>query len=132
MRPFFFTLFLIVISEYCFAQKWDDCCWKKTTSGLEYKIEDPGEGKKLQLRDSVNIRWIWYDCETGEVLENSLELMGIHKWSVGSGVFIIGFEEGLRQLKRGGKAFLKIPPRIAFGKNGLDGRKTFCYYIEVL
>ena len=131
MRAILFFLFITLTSNNLFSQKWVDCCWEKTSSGLEYKIENAGEGKKLQPGDSVNIRWIWYDCETGEVLENSIELMGIHKWAVGSGVFIIGFEEGLRKLKKGGSGYIKIPPKIAFGKNGLNGRKTFCYYIVV-
>ena len=132
MRSILFLLLTIITSNDLLSQKWTDCCWEKTSSGLEYKIENPGEGKKLQLGDSVNIRWVWYDCETGEVLENSLEIMGIYKWSVGSGVFVIGFEEGFKKIKRGGSAYLKIPPKIAFGKKGLNGRKTFCYYIEVL
>jgi FKBP-type peptidyl-prolyl cis-trans isomerase len=132
MRTILFLLFISIASNDLLSQKWTDCCWEKTSSGLEYKIEKPGEGKKLQRGDSVNIRWIWYDCETGQVLENSLELMGVFKWSVGSGRFIIGFEEGFKKLKRGGSAYLKIPPKIAFGKKGLDGRKTFCYFIEVL
>ena len=131
MRSIFFLVFFTIASGNLLSQKWVDCCWEKSASGLEYKIEKPGEGKKLQRGDSINIRWIWYDCETGEVLENSLELMGIHKWAVGSGVFIIGFEEGLENLKRGGSAYIKIPPKIAFGKKGLNGRKTFCYYIVV-
>jgi FKBP-type peptidyl-prolyl cis-trans isomerase FkpA len=132
MKTVLFLLCVIFASNNLFSQKWEDCCWEKSASGLEYKIEKPGEGKKLQRSDSVNIRWIWFDCETGEVLENSLEIMGVYKWSVGSGVFVIGFEEGFKKLKRGGTAYLKIPPKIAFGKNGLNGRKTFCYFIEVL
>jgi FKBP-type peptidyl-prolyl cis-trans isomerase FkpA len=132
MKTILFLLFIILTSNDLLSQKWEDCCWEKSASGLEYKIEKPGEGKKLQRSDSVNIRWIWFDCETGEVLENSLEIMGVYKWSVGSGVFVIGFEEGFKKLKRGGTAYLKIPPKIAFGKNGLNGRKTFCYFIEVL
>jgi FKBP-type peptidyl-prolyl cis-trans isomerase FkpA len=132
MKTVLFFLSVIFASNDLLSQKWEDCCWEKSASGLEYKIEKPGEGKKLQRSDSVNIRWIWFDCETGEVLENSLEIMGVYKWSVGSGVFVIGFEEGFKKLKRGGTAYLKIPPKIAFGKNGLNGRKTFCYFIEVL
>jgi|SRR6185436_1256574 len=132
MKSILFLLLTTIVSSHLLSQKWADCCWERSASGLEYKIEKPGDGKKLQLGDSVNIRWIWFDCDTGEVLENSLELMGIYKWSVGSGVFVIGFEEGLKKLKKGGQAFLKIPPKIAFGKKGLDGRKTFCYFIEVL
>lgn len=132
MRSILFLLFTTIISNVLLSQKWVDCCWERSASGLEYKIEKSGEGKKLQLGDSINIRWIWYDCETGEVLENSLELMGVYKWSVGSGVFVIGFEEGFKKLKRGGTAYIKIPPKIAFGKKGLNGRKTFCYFIEVL
>ena len=132
MRSILFLLFMIAGPGNLLSQTWADCCWERSASGLEYKIEKTGEGRKLQRGDSVNIRWIWFDCDTGKILENSMELMGVYKWSVGSGVFVIGFEEGLKKLKRGGNAYLKIPPKLSFGKNGLDGRKTFCYYIEVL
>ena len=131
MRSILFLLFVTIASNNLLSQKWIDCCWERAASGLEYKIEKPGDGEKLHLGDSVNIRWIWYDCDTGEALENSMELMGIHKWAVGSGVFIPGFEEGLRKLRKGGSAYLKIPPKIAFGKKGLNGRTTFCYFIVV-
>lgn len=79
MRRVFFILFITITSHKIFAQKWTDCCWEKSPGGLEYKIEKPGEGKKLQPGDSVNIRWIWFDCDNGEVLENSLEIMGIYE-----------------------------------------------------
>ena len=132
MRTILYLLFFTIITHALSAQKWVDCCWERSAGGLEYKIEKPGQGEKLQTGDSINIRWIWYDCETGEVLENSLQLMGIYKWAVGAGTFIIGFEEGFKKLKRGGTAYIRIPPKIAFGKKGLNGRKTFCYFIEVL
>lgn len=66
MRSILFFLFITIASNDLFSKKWVDCCWEKSASGLEYKIEKPGDGEKLQRGDSVNIRWIWYDCDSGE------------------------------------------------------------------
>jgi len=132
MRSILLYMVFLMISSDLLSQTWTDCCWTKSESGLEYKIENKGKGKKLKSGDSVSIHWVWYDCETGEVLEKSREYNYKPRWAVGSETFVKGFEEGFRKLKRGGSAYIKIPPEIAFGNDGMNGRKTFCYFIEIL
>jgi FKBP-type peptidyl-prolyl cis-trans isomerase len=125
------SIFLLSFS-FSFSQTWKEFNWKKSDSGLEYKIVKKGKGKKPRQGDSVNIHWIWFECETGNLLENSDDHSPTFIWSLGSGTFVKGFEEGFSKLKRGGGAYIKIPPVLAFGKEGLNGRKTFCYFIEIL
>ena len=132
MRPILLTVIFISVSYFLFSQTWVDCCWKKSETGLEYKIEKKGKGKKLEQGDSVSIQWIWYECETGEIIEDSKAYTYQPRWAVGSGVFVKGFEEGFRKLKKKGKAFIRIPPQLSFGEEGVGGRKTFCYFIEIL
>lgn len=132
MKPILLLTTLMLFSCFTFSQKWENYKWKKSESGLEYKIVKKGKGKKLQQGDSVNIRWIWFDCTTGEELENHRNSDQIFKWVSGSGTFVKGFEEGLNKLKRRGKAYIRIPPELAWGQDGLNGRKTFCYFIEIL
>jgi FKBP-type peptidyl-prolyl cis-trans isomerase len=132
MKTIILLTTLILFSFFTFSQKWENFKWKKSGSGLEYTIVKKGNGKKLQKSDSVNIRWIWFDCITGEEIENFMNTTPLIKWTSGSKTFIKGFEEGLNALKRGGKAYIKIPPELAWGQEGLNGMKTFCYYIEIL
>jgi FKBP-type peptidyl-prolyl cis-trans isomerase FkpA len=132
MKQLLFSLVFLLVSIFLFSLTWIDCCWKKTSTGLEYKIEKKGKGKRLRQGDSVNIHWIWFECETEQLIENSSDFYRSFKWSVGSDMFVKGFEEGFSKLKRRGKAYLKIPPELAFGKDDLNGRKTFCYFIEIL
>jgi FKBP-type peptidyl-prolyl cis-trans isomerase len=133
MTKIFFLLFLKVITTSVTAQDFQKCCWEKTKSGLEYKIEEKEKGKKLKVGDSVLIYWIWYNCETGSVIENSESFNpGGFQWVVGSGTFIKGFEEGLNLLRKGGSAYIKIPPELAFGPEGLYGQTTFCYRLFIV
>ena len=114
MRPILLTLIFISVSYFLFSQTWVDCCWKKSETGLEYKIEKKGKGKKLKQGDSVSIQWIWYECETGEIIEDSKAYTYQPRWAVGSGVFVKGFEEGFRKLKKKGESIYQNPTPARF------------------
>jgi peptidyl-prolyl cis-trans isomerase A (cyclophilin A) len=129
MLQFFISL-LLLIAPTGEAPAWENCCWKKTESGLKYKIESPGNGSKIIAGEECEIVWVWYK-KNGMVIENMLNQEG-HKWKAKSGMFVRGFEEGLMLLNRGGSAFIKIPAQLAYGKQGRQGEKTFCYYIKIL
>jgi FKBP-type peptidyl-prolyl cis-trans isomerase len=133
MKKIICVVYLITIASLVFSQEWSDCCWKKNKSGLEYKVEKKGMGKKLKKGDTVKIHWIWFNSQSGERLMSSYD-NGIEgqEWVVGSGTFVKGFEEGFYKIKRGGEAYLKIPPDIAYGESGLQGQKTFCYFIKII
>ncbi len=127
----FFYLFFSCFTSH--SQKWEDCCWTKLKSGLEIKIIEKGLGKKIKDGEHVKINCIWYDFKTGDILSNGMtEFPQGVEWVVGSLVYAIGYEEGLKKLKRGGSAFIKIPPELAFGDKGYLGQTTLCYYIKII
>ena len=44
------------------------------------------------------------------------------RFALGSGRALKGLDEGVRQMRRGGKRQLVIPPDLAFGKRGIAGK----------
>lgn len=87
---------------------------KSTESGLAYKIENEGEGTKVQSGDNVKVIYTGkhingetFDSSNGEAVEFNVD-----------GV-VSGFAEGLKLLGKGGKATLYIPGDLAYGLQGV-------------
>ena len=57
-------------------------------------------------------------------------LSGLHwlifEFRIGNGDVIKGWEEGVSGMKVGGKRQLKIPPDLAYGKDGSPHRRNRC------
>lgn len=111
--------------------QWNDCCWKESRSGLSFKLIEKGQGKKPKPGESAQIHWVRYDVDSGQVIESTLDRGAGMEWTVGQEQFVPGFEEGLSKLKPGGAIFIKIPPQLAYGNEGLEGHTTFAYYLTM-
>jgi len=98
-----------------------------TDSGLRYVIDEPGHGPTPQPGDTVKVSYTGKTLE-GKVFDTSLaetaEKHDIHnplrtyepiEFKLGEGRVIPGWEEGIRLIKKGGKARLFIPSTLAYG-----------------
>ncbi|CAN5300987.1 hypothetical protein BH09BAC5_BH09BAC5_03950 [soil metagenome] len=119
---FIVVLFLFLISfslDAKKAPKWRKGDFKKSESGLQYKILKQGRGDSIGETDWVGFDLLFYNSDGKP--QNSLK---IHR-NEGSLVdmddpkIVSGMKEAIGLMKKGGKAFFIIPPLLNSGKDTL-------------
>ncbi len=92
----------------------------KDTSGLRYTIDAPGTGQKPTWLNKVKINYTGYLITAGakgvQYTAGSYEPVTAFDSRVAN--YIWAFQLGLQQIKKGGKATLYVPSRLAFGSTG--------------
>jgi FKBP-type peptidyl-prolyl cis-trans isomerase len=88
---------------------------KPTESGLYYIEKQVGEGKQVQVSDSVLIHYTGKFLN-GEIFDSSVERGEPIGMKLNS--LIPGFKEGVSLMKEGGKAMFIIPSSLAYGQGG--------------
>ncbi|CNH64197.1 FKBP-type peptidyl-prolyl cis-trans isomerase [Yersinia pekkanenii] len=105
---------------------------KKTESGLLYKVENAGTGDAPKDSDTVVVNYKG-TLTDGTEFDNSYKRGEPLSFRL-DGV-IPGWTEGLKQIKKGGKITLVIPPELAYGKTGVPGipaNSTLVFEVELL
>jgi FKBP-type peptidyl-prolyl cis-trans isomerase FkpA/FKBP-type peptidyl-prolyl cis-trans isomerase FklB len=103
-----------------------------TTSGLQYKILEPGNSKKPTSRSRVTINY------QGKHVDNSVfdstfndepSVLSLRK-------VIKGWKEGLQLIGEGGRIVLFVPSRLAYGRDGappsIKRNETLIFIIDLL
>lgn len=87
---------------------------KPTGSGLYLKIDSLGNGKKIQIQDSI---WVTYELYllSGERIEKQDQPVGLPLKGL-----IKAWQEALYQLPAGSKLRCIAPPQLAYGQAGTD------------
>ena len=100
-----------------------------TSSGLQYKIIEPGSGKSPGPTDTVTVNYRGtgiggkeFDSSYKRGKPASFPLDGVIK----------GWTEGLQHVKEGGKIQLVIPPELAYGKRGPLANQTLVFDVELI
>ncbi len=88
-----------------------------TDSGLKYIEIAAGTGPAPQSGDVVSVHYTG-KLEDGTVFDSSYDRNQPLKFALGKGMVIMGWEEGIALMKKGGKARLIIPPELAYGSTG--------------
>jgi FKBP-type peptidyl-prolyl cis-trans isomerase len=85
-----------------------------TGSGLYLKIDSLGNGKKIQIQDSI---WVTYELYllSGERIEKQDQPVGLPLNGL-----IKAWQEALYQLPAGSKLRCIAPPQLAYGQAGTD------------
>jgi FKBP-type peptidyl-prolyl cis-trans isomerase len=103
---------------------------QKTEWGVYVQVLNPGQGPKPALGQFANIKY------KGTSLEGKEFDSGTFPLQVGMGGAIKGFEEGVRQLAKGGKAKIFIPSTLGYGPQGSAPRigpnENLVFEIEML
>ncbi|PKH23890.1 FKBP-type peptidyl-prolyl cis-trans isomerase FkpA [Enterobacterales bacterium CwR94] len=105
---------------------------KKTESGLLYQVEKAGTGEAPKDSDTVVVNYKGTLID-GTEFDNSYTRGEPLSFRL-DGV-IPGWTEGLKQVKKGGKIKLVIPPNLAYGTNGVPGipaNSTLVFDVELL
>ncbi len=105
---------------------------KKMASGLLYKVEKAGTGDAPKDSDTVIVNYKG-TLTDGTEFDNSYKRGEPLSFRL-DGV-IAGWTEGLKQIKKGGKITLVIPPELAYGETGVPGipvNSTLVFDVELL
>ncbi|MEM1326538.1 MAG: FKBP-type peptidyl-prolyl cis-trans isomerase [Bacteroidota bacterium] len=108
---------------------------RKTNTGLQYMILDPGDGKQVETASRV-IHHFYCITEDGKPFGGSYATGEPYSVIVGERKIVPGWENGLRVMKAGTKAILFVPSEQAYGAEGLEGKvepnKDLLFYIDVV
>lgn len=103
-----------IAADYINNLKAQDSSVQTSTSGLVFKIENPGQGEKPNANSTVAVKY------TGRHLNGeSFDASGDTPATFNLNGVVPGFREGLMQIAKGGKATLYIPGNLAYGPEGM-------------
>ncbi len=92
----------------------------KTTSGLEYVEIEIGAGAQAMAGKTVSVHYTG-KLQNGTVFDSSISRGQPIEFTLGKGMVIKGWDEGIALMKVGGKAQLIIPPHLGYGERGAGG-----------
>ncbi len=103
-----------IAADYINTLKAQDSSVQTSTSGLVFKIENPGQGEKPNANSTVAVKY------TGRHLNGeTFDASGDTPATFNLNGVVPGFREGLMQIAKGGKATLYIPGNLAYGPEGM-------------
>lgn len=88
---------------------------ERSASGLYYRIEAPGDERKIKLSDIVTFKYKG-TLLNGKVFDDHMD----EPVEFNVSTLIAGWKEVMLELGKGGKAFLVVPPQLGYGTHELD------------
>jgi FKBP-type peptidyl-prolyl cis-trans isomerase len=105
-----------------------------TASGLQYIDVKQGSGAAVKSQDMVAVHYTGWLVD-GAKFDSSLDRGEPFMFSVGRGMVIKGWDEGLVGMKPGGVRKLIIPPQLGYGETGsgpIPANATLIFEIRLL
>ena len=110
-----------------------------TESGLQYEDTIVGSGDIAQAGQQVTVHytgWLYADGKKGSKFDSSKDRHDPFAFSLGAGMVIRGWDEGVQGMKVGGTRVLIIPPELGYGARGAGGvippHATLMFEVELL
>jgi FKBP-type peptidyl-prolyl cis-trans isomerase FkpA len=110
-----------------------------TPSGLQQEDELIGSGPEAKAGQSVSVHytgWLYESGVQGAKFDSSRDRNSPFQFSLGAGMVIKGWDEGVQGMKVGGKRTLVIPPQLGYGARGAGGvippNATLKFDVELL
>jgi FKBP-type peptidyl-prolyl cis-trans isomerase FkpA len=110
-----------------------------TPSGLQYIDTEIGTGATAQTGQEVSVHytgWLFNNGTQGGKFDSSKDRMQPFEFSLGAGMVIKGWDEGVAGMQVGGKRTLIIPPELGYGARGAGGvippHATLKFDVELL
>jgi FKBP-type peptidyl-prolyl cis-trans isomerase FkpA len=106
-----------------------------TASGLQYEDTVLGEGAEAKTGDTVSVHYTgWLD--DGTKFDSSKDRNQAFNFSLGAGMVIKGWDEGVAGMKVGGTRKLTIPQELGYGERGagsvIPPYATLIFEVELL
>lgn len=106
-----------------------------TSSGLQYIVIEEGTGDKPEKGKKVKVHYTG-KLEDGTVFDSSVKRGVPIEFTLGVGQVIKGWDEGIADMKPGGKRQLIIPPDLGYGPNGyppvIPPNSTLIFDVELV
>ncbi|MES2423429.1 MAG: FKBP-type peptidyl-prolyl cis-trans isomerase [Pseudomonadota bacterium] len=110
-----------------------------TPSGLQYEDTVTGDGAEAAAGQRVTVHytgWLFNDGQQGAKFDSSKDRNDPFKFSLGAGMVIRGWDEGVAGMKVGGQRTLIIPSDLGYGPRGAGGvippNATLKFDVELL
>lgn len=110
-----------------------------TASGLEYDDTVIGTGDLASKGQSVTVHytgWLYQDGQQGSKFDSSKDRRDPFVFSLGAGMVIRGWDEGVSGMRVGGTRVLIIPAALGYGARGAGGvippNATLKFEVELL
>jgi FKBP-type peptidyl-prolyl cis-trans isomerase FkpA len=110
-----------------------------TPSGLQYEDTTVGSGAEAAPGQHVHVHytgWLYNNEQQGAKFDSSHDRNDPFAFSLGAGMVIKGWDEGVAGMKIGGKRTLIIPPQLGYGARGAGGvippNATLKFDVELL
>ena len=95
-----------------------------TNSGLQYTDTMVGDGDEAKSGQSVTVHytgWLYENNTQGSKFDSSRDRRDPFVFSLGAGMVIKGWDEGVAGMKTGGARTLIIPAALGYGARGAGG-----------
>ena len=108
------------------------------TPPTELVVEDlvVGEGQEAQPGDTVEVHYVGKSWSTGEQFDASWDRGQTFQFTLGAGMVIRGWDEGVAGMKVGGRRKLVIPPDLGYGEQGAGGvigpNETLVFVVDLV
>ena len=110
-----------------------------TASGLQYEDTQVGTGDEARKGQHVRVHytgWLYENGQQGRKFDSSRDRNDPFEFSLGAGMVIKGWDEGVAGMKVGGQRTLIIPPQLGNGARGAGGvippNATLKFDVELL
>ncbi|MBB6560505.1 FKBP-type peptidyl-prolyl cis-trans isomerase FkpA [Acidovorax soli] len=110
-----------------------------TASGLQYEDTQVGDGAEATKGQNVSVHytgWLYNNGEQGAKFDSSRDRNDPFEFSLGAGMVIKGWDEGVQGMKIGGQRTLIIPASLGYGARGAGGvippNATLKFDVELL
>jgi FKBP-type peptidyl-prolyl cis-trans isomerase len=110
-----------------------------TPSGLQYEDTTEGAGATATPGQEVRVHytgWLYDDGKAGKKFDSSKDRGDPFEFSLGAGMVIRGWDEGVAGMQVGGTRRLVIPPALGYGARGAGGvippNATLLFEVELL
>ncbi len=97
-----------------------DAAFKRTASGVEVYIERPGQGKKSIDGSQLKVHYEGWLAEDYKMFDSSRAKRRPFEFEIGKGSVISGWDLALKGVRQGTKMQIKIPARLAYGRQGVS------------
>ena len=123
MNNFIYIFIFLFISNISFA------------NDIEILLDIPGDGIKIEEHYKITVNYRGF-LENGIEFDSSFKRNQPFIFQIGLRQVIPGWEIGLKDIRVGGKRKIKIPPNLAYGKNGVGDlippNSTLIFEIEII